>query len=117
MITYNEAINQLETRTNGLVGEELKKELTKIINEVSVYAEGNITCLYAGTGTPVAATMINDPDIRVIDKTDASKLLLDLEFREKVGEAFGLNPIDLQNIKTDYSHPFNQFLVVFQKVC
>lgn len=38
-------MNQLKTRTNKLIGEEIKKESTKIINEVSVYAEGNKKCI------------------------------------------------------------------------
>lgn len=60
MLTYNEAINQLEVRTAGLTGESLKEELTRIANEASIAAEGKITCLYSGIGTEIPQSMLTD---------------------------------------------------------
>ncbi|ESK50169.1 hypothetical protein P255_02667 [Acinetobacter brisouii CIP 110357] len=108
MLNKTQALTEIESRTVGLQGDALKQELTRIVNETSVYAEGNTTYLYAGSGTPVAGSMKADVNARVIDKTAASELLLSDKFQAKLAEAFGVLDDELDNLPRD--HELNQFL-------
>ena len=44
----NNALDELQKRTAGLEGHELRAALTQFINEQPVYSEGKITVLWSG---------------------------------------------------------------------
>jgi hypothetical protein len=73
-----------EDAKKQLAGANTKEALLKLVNEVDIAAEGKVTVLYSGdldvdgakvSANDIAEKMAGDPNIRVINKTDAVKLL------------------------------------------
>jgi hypothetical protein len=60
-----------------------KEELLNLAKQVDVSnAKGSITVLYSGVGQVLPGAMATDPNIRILDKTDAFKLLASNEFMD-----------------------------------
>ncbi|MEQ1559943.1 MAG: hypothetical protein ABL933_13525 [Methyloglobulus sp.] len=94
--TLNDALQKLNSLTS--TGDALKTELVSLVKQVSVVTEGvsinATTLLYSGKINGVASfeivkTMLNDPNIRVVDKTIAAQLLSSNDFLAKVAAAYG----------------------------
>jgi hypothetical protein len=75
---YDQALDQLAAlRASGNLNES---SLRNLISSLDVSASGSLTVLYSGpigdiSSAEIAATMASDPNLRVIDKTEAAKFL------------------------------------------
>lgn len=86
------ALDEMDARTIGLSGEALKLELEKFIGEQSVHADGKVTMLWAGyydVANGIAAN--DDPNIRVLNKSVANKILESKRFNVKVADYLGVS--------------------------
>lgn len=76
-----------------------KEQLTQLIEGLSVAAEGKETVLYSGrlgdvSSASIAAKFAEDGvDVRVIDKTDAAKVLGNDLFVKRLCEIKGIDPL------------------------
>ena len=74
----NNALDELQKRTAGLEGHELRASLTQFINEQPVYSEGKITVLWSGVRNEaeyIAKHASEFKDIRMLNKTLANDIL------------------------------------------
>ncbi|WP_131655650.1 hypothetical protein [Methylocucumis oryzae] len=86
-----------------------KAELLNLAKQVDVSnAKGSITVLYSRMGD-VPAAMATDPNIRILDKTDAFKFLTSNAFNDALGGAIGLTLDEMQD-KNPLSDPVKQAL-------
>ena len=110
----NNALDELQKRTAGLEGHELRAALTQFINEQPVYSEGKITVLWSGVRNEaeyIAKHASEFKDIRMLNKTLANDILDSDAFNALVAKSFGVSPDEfkiadrnspLGKLKTDY---------------
>ncbi len=84
------------------------ESLRNLINELSVEASGNKTILYSGMGEDFSKTLSNNPDIRIIDNTQAFRFLKKIEDAESEIQNQFKRILGTQNF--DRGTPANQFL-------
>ena len=99
MLTFDQAIEKLRSNPAAF---NTTDALRSLANEVSIAADGKITVLYSGpvvdgaSSSEIVKSMLeNGADIRVIDKTDAAKLMESREFLAAWADAYGLTPEDM----------------------
>lgn len=85
------ALDDMSARTFGLEGVALLDELTKFANELSVFAEGDVTMLCAGHYNQASAIAEANNNIRILNKTLANDILESVEFNEEVARSFGVD--------------------------
>jgi hypothetical protein len=91
-----------------------RETLQDLVRGMSVDTPGNVTMLYSGmvnadvsSNKLALAVARQDKDVRVIDKTEAAKLLSSDEFINAVATAHGTTP---KKVREDYTDPGNKFL-------
>lgn len=109
-LTAAQALAQLRNNPNQY---RTPESLRILLSQVSVESTGRITVLYSGQvgtvgATPLVTAMVQSgQDIRVLDKTEASKLLTDTTFKQAVARAHDLTLIKDLEIRNT---PANEFL-------
>jgi Ca2+-binding RTX toxin-like protein len=92
-LSLTQAKQQLSTLVSGAYTTD---DLLNLVRQVDITAEGGVTVLYSGEvggvkTSAIAESMASDPNVRIIDKTPASKLLASNEFTAALGATKGLS--------------------------
>ena len=96
-LSLDDAFEALDALIQGQFSPD---DLTALAAQVDAEAEGDITVLYSGNTdgvsmTSIADSMKNDPQYRVINKTDVAEFLESGEFKDAWASLYGLDGADL----------------------
>ena len=108
----------LEQANARLAGVESKADLIEILNEISVESRGSVdgakTVLYSGMNRAKIDLLTSDSNIRILDKTDASKFLNtdNEDFADALTRVFKKDNPDFKFYKAmkDQNSALNKFL-------
>ena len=83
-------------------------DLFNLVQKVDISASGSTTILYSGNvngikTSIIAEEMANNPNIRIINKTDAARFLMSDEFIKALGATQGFSLAQMRN--EDFSNP------------
>jgi hypothetical protein len=99
-------LEQAQTRLSSIATGDTEA-LKNLINELSIEASGSKTILYSGMGEDFSKNLSNNPDIRIIDNTQAFKFLKAVESPSSIQEEFKRI---LETDDFDRVTPANEFL-------
>lgn len=109
----DEITQELENiRKSGLQGKKLQHRLANFIRKLPIDAKGNTTVLYAGridnkktsiSTSQITDKMIEDNNIRVINKTTAARILDDDAFKYLVAVSLAVQGKDEEEIIRKYN--------------
>ena len=90
---FNQAFSQLAELVKGPYTQE---DLLNLARQVDIASNGNVTVLYSGgIYNAIAASMVNDPNTRVINKTAAAEFLSSPDFLDALGNTRGVELQDM----------------------
>lgn len=106
-ITFDTAVDRLRQNPTYF---DTKEKLLELVRETNIdvadgYTQGRVTVLYSGWATAdtrsedaVKALIVNGEDVRLVDKTQAARLMLSDEFLTAVGR---LENVSLTQMKSE----------------